>query len=343
MFPPANCSAAGHRRAFTLVELLVVIAIIGILVALLLPAVQAAREAARRTQCMNKFKQIGVALHAYHSAVTTFPPGQFYWSSAFGDPRCGKPGKANSRFYDGWGWATFILPYLEQQAVYDQFDFSLWSCFLDGNFQVTAAVIPDYLCPSDLQGAELSSVTSVLPPNGSHPWEDSMRTNMAGVSDSRDWTCDSFFPRMLNVIPHPDYLPIIAREANGTMGERQGCRVRDVPDGTSHTLMIAEVTGGGRGSYRSHKWVSQDLIDTADGINGPNSLPGGSGPWVVGGSAVKNMRDVGPSSYHPSGCHFTMADGSVQFLFEEIDARVIYALTTRAGGEVIPGDELGGD
>jgi len=223
--------------------------------------------------------------------------------------------------------------------VHDQFDFILWSCFLDDNFRVTAAVIPDYLCPSDPQGAELTSVTSVLPPNGTHPWEDSMRTNMAGVSDSRDWTCDGLFPRMLKALPYPSYPPL---QANGTMGERQGCRIRDVVDGTSHTFMVAEVTGGGPGSYRGHKWVSLDLLDTADGINGPNSLPGGSGPWVVDGSTVKTMRDTGPSSYHPGGCHFTMADGRVPFLSEGVDAGVIEALTTRAGGEIMSGDEFGG-
>ena len=234
------------------------------------------------------------------------------------------------------------MPYIEKNNVYDQFDFSLWSCFKDGNFKVTATAIPDYICPSDPQGAELCSVTSVLPPNGSHPWEDSMRTNMAGVSDSEDWTCDGHFPKRLKTLGRLRYGGADVLAANGTMGERQGCSVQDVFDGTSHTLIIAEVTGGGLKSYRSHKWASLDLIDTLDGINGLNSLPGGSGPWVVDGSAVRSMRQVGPSSYHPGGCHFTIADGSVRFLFEEIDAAVMEALTTRAGGEVIPRNELRG-
>ena len=90
--------------------------------------------------------------------------------------------------------------------------------------------------------------------------------------------------------------------------------------------------------------MTQDLIDTADGINGPNSLPGGSGPWVVGGSAVKTMRDVGPSSYHPGGCHFTMADGSVQWISDYIDVKpsspynlsVWDRLNTSADEQVIP-------
>ena len=333
---------ARFRFGFTLVELLVVIAIIGVLIALLLPAVQAAREAARRMQCANQFKQVGVALHSYHSALETFPPGAYYWSTAYGDPRCGKPGEAHSYFYDGWGWATFILPYLEQQAVHDRFDFKLDRCFRitasQNNFKVTAALIPHYICPSDPQGAELCAVTGMYK-NGTHPDEDSMRTNMAGVTDSIDWTCDGLFPSMLTPLSDPSNPGVTVAQANGMMGERQGCRVRDVADGTSHTLTIAEVTGGGPRSYGGHLWVTIDLVDTADGINGPGSLPGG-GKWVVGGVGIRGFRETGPSSYHPGGCHFTMADGSVQFLVEEIDAWILAALTTRAGGEAIPADGL---
>ena len=99
-------------RGFTLVELLVVIAIIGILIALLLPAVQAAREAARRLQCAGRYKQVGVALHNYHSSHNCFPPGMIGWTSST-PAACGPPGKSPA-YYAGWGWAAFSLPFLEQ-------------------------------------------------------------------------------------------------------------------------------------------------------------------------------------------------------------------------------------
>ena len=98
---------AHAKRGFTVVELLVVIAIIGILIALLLPAVQAAREAARRIQCSNHFKQVGIAMHAYHSAVTSFPFGIQFW-----EPQNQCPG-APSGTLIGWSWSTHLLPYLE--------------------------------------------------------------------------------------------------------------------------------------------------------------------------------------------------------------------------------------
>ncbi len=103
-------------RAFTLVELLVVITIIGILIALLLPAVQAAREAARRMQCSNNLKQIGLALHNYHTAIGTFPSG---YISAYGDP--GYP--SSNDLGPGWGWAAMMLPYIELGNLHDQIRF----------------------------------------------------------------------------------------------------------------------------------------------------------------------------------------------------------------------------
>ena len=108
------------RPAFTLVELLVVIAIIAILIALLLPAVQAARESARRVQCSNHFKQVGLALHNYHTAIGSFPPGMIGWDSRWSSS-CGPKGSGS--YYIGFGWSSFILPYLEQQNLYDNLTF----------------------------------------------------------------------------------------------------------------------------------------------------------------------------------------------------------------------------
>ena len=134
----SRSSSGRRRRGFTLVELLVVIAIIGILIALLLPAVQAAREAARRMQCSNNLKQIGLALHNYHTTNKAFPPGAF-WVCPEGEL---------------WRGSILIrlLPYIEQQPLYDQFDFTVPT---DGQTEantgtlLVANIVPPYVCPSD--------------------------------------------------------------------------------------------------------------------------------------------------------------------------------------------------
>jgi prepilin-type N-terminal cleavage/methylation domain-containing protein/prepilin-type processing-associated H-X9-DG protein len=306
-----------RRRGFTLVELLVVIAIIGILIALLLPAVQAAREAARRAQCANHFKQVGVALHAYHAARRTFPPGWIFWTQSQ-DPSCGpKP----SPWYFGFTWATFILPYMEQQAVYDQIDFDVDSVYRPVIWAVAATRIETYLCPSDPQGGELVFITNGIT-NGPSKWEDYRQTNIAGVSDSNDWSCDTDWPKMF---PLNDGIM-------GSMGSRRlACRIDDVTDGTSNTLMLSEVTGGGPDSHRGHLWIENAIVDTKDGINGPFTVLGGQFQELPGG--IFGTRFTGPSSYHPGGGHFTMADGSVQFISEIISPTIMAALTTRAGEE----------
>lgn len=305
---PQLSSASCRRRTrggFTLVELLVVITIIGMLIALLLPAVQAAREAARRLQCANNFKQVGLAMHNYHSAHNTFPPGMFV-------PRW-------------FSWSSLILPYLEQGAVDELLNFSAANYFVnDGTREGASMRIPSYLCPTDPQGGELVRCCSGgNSPQGTHEHEDVRQTNMAGVADSDDWTTNGVSPRTLS-------------QADGMMAANEGCRAEDIRDGTSNTLMIGEVTGAGAGTYDGHFWVAWNLLDTRDGINGAFTVPGGVWP---GSPPLTNtyfgMRDTGFSSFHPGGCHFVMADGSAQFLSENIAQDVLTNLTTRAGGEVV--------
>ena len=295
------------QRGFTLVELLVVITIIGILISLLLPAVQAAREAARRLQCANNFKQVGLAMHNYHAAHKTFPPGQI---------------TAN-----WFAWSSFILPYLEQGAVHGKLTFRSDGSYYfsnDGTREAASMRISSYLCPSDPQGGELVRCCSGgRSPQGSHDDEDVRQTNMAGVADSDEWTTDGTRPRTLD-------------QADGIMAANGACRIEDIRDGTSNTLMIGEVTGGGPSTYDGHFWVAWNLLDTRDGINGAFTVPGGIWP---GGPPLTNtyfgMRDTGFSSFHPGGCHFGLADGSAQFLSENIAQETLVHLTTRRGGEVV--------
>ena len=298
------------RPGFTLVELLVVIAIIGILIALLLPAVQAAREAARRSQCSNNFKQAALALHNYSDSHKMFAPGSFTWRANDCPPNVG------SKY--GWGWATFALAYMEQNAIYDEIDFGESSYNSSTSYRAADALITAYLCPSDPQNGEYMEITGATGPDGQPNRPDGRDfaiVSIAGVTDSTNWKC-TYFPRHFN-------------DADGIMADRQGCRTRDILDGTSNTLMLSECTGAGGGTNVGKTWYIFSQLDTYDGINGPLTIQGGCL------SSAYNFRTSGPSSYHPGGCNFALADGSVRFIGETIDRVTLAGITTRAGKETV--------
>ena len=312
---------AAHQ-AFTLVELLVVITIIGILIALLLPAVQAAREAARQVQCKNNFKQIGIALHHYHEALSCFPPGIiFYYSYAYVYPELSM---SPPYWYEGPGWSASILPFIEQAGLFDQYEFdnlgnmSGWGVYAGDNILVGRQRIDIYKCPSDPQDELIYVGTE----NMNKPQRfsgDSIRwwgTNAAGVADSYS----AFEQEWINQIP--------VFSGDGMLMGVQSIHIHDVTDGTSHTLIVGEITGGNPGSGMSLVWVHMNIVSTRPGINGPGTIPGGD-------ETYSRVYENGFSSYHPGGCHFLMVDGSVQFIHQEIDVAVLAALTTRAGGEVV--------
>ena len=278
-----------RRHAFTLVELLVVIAIIGILIALLLPAVQAAREAARRSQCTNNLKQIGLALHNYHDALRSFPSGFVnYPSNAM----------ANTR---GWGWGALILPYIEQDALHEALNVNRIP-FGGGAHpapatSLTQTPLAAYRCPSDT-GAAINarranhgtSNYSGLFGNGSPAGQDPDGTPYAnGFSSNHDW-----------------------RPGNGMFFANSAVRMRDIRDGTTNVLAVGEraygVAGGLRApdAYGGAIWVGKyqhgSQASTLRGLRNTDA------------DCLFGSSEFTYSSQHPGGANFVLADGSVRFI-----------------------------
>ena len=297
------------RSGFTLVELLVVIAIIGILVALLLPAVQAAREAARRTQCLNHFKQVGLGMQNYHSALQKFPPGAIY-----DHPSCN-----GLHMYNGPGWGIMFLPYIEESAVDDMWqEDGPGGIYGPNNSKVPRNRIDPFMCPSDPQDEQVYN--TVIFGNQINWWN----TNMGGVADSTNaWSED----RQCYI---GDNRPKYILAGDGMLANKTAVRIRDVTDGTSQTLFIGEITGGEPGSDTGWTYANGTLFSTGWGINGAGTIPG-EGEFISSGEPPF-------SSYHPGGCHFSRVDGSVQFVHQDTDALVLVALTTREGRDEVPGD-----
>jgi len=306
-----------RHHGFTLVELLVVIAIIGILIGLLLPAVQMAREAARRTQCRNNLKQVGLGMHSFLSAQGTFPPGE----------------KLTCANCEDVAWSVFILPFMESSTIYNQIDFSK-SVLTQRNFTAVNTVIPTYLCPST------SRVQPSRADDGVH-LGDLHADGVLNYGIGEQLGCIDYggttgpWHAILNPATNQLY-----RLNTGILCEiettppGQVCSPLVAPqqiiDGLSGTMIVAESTGRGAPSAGS----------------GTFSL---NGAWASGSNLgnIENMINATVStawdkkqlrSDHIGGCFVLLADGSVQFLKDTTDLMVIIALATRDGNEPIPSD-----
>jgi prepilin-type N-terminal cleavage/methylation domain-containing protein/prepilin-type processing-associated H-X9-DG protein len=354
------------RHAFTLIELLVVIAIIAILIALLLPAVQAAREAARRSQCTNNLKQIGLAMHNYHTGIGTFP---------LGGTKAPPGGSYGATYVSGWGtWSAhaLMMSFLEQQALYNAANFSwavgfgaAWSI----NSTVTTTDLNVFICPSD--------GLSPISPGGSQ-WAGLNNNYLASVGTSTN------------------YMNQGATTGLFTEGGYAAYGVQTVTDGTSNTIafgesLIGDLTienvrwrdgpvsaggyaGGGpfydcSGYYQAVMTdinTCQQLFANPNPNNntGINNEKGFRWAEDMGGMTLfntvvppsslqytftycglgfsnNNATDQGyqnSNSNHPGGANFLFADGSVHFIKSSINIKTYWALGTKADGEVISSD-----
>lgn len=305
-----------HRSAFTLVELLVVIAIIGILVSLLLPAVQSAREAARRMQCSNNLKQIGIALHNYHDTFKHFPPGNIVRIN--GQTLSG----------DGWTWHARILPFLEQGPLYDRFS------------NITGTDIDQWDDPRQLLAARDTRLTVFQCPSHPNPAPTNAAKNGVQLSTYNGVCGNTTFNN-----DQQDEPTDVGYRGNGIFYLNSNTTIADVVDGTTNTLIVAEVQDELRGAPNRMPGSDRRYNFSRGGDGNP---PTDCSEYMVGMEADDpinaNTRDAAglfnddgeyAGSYHPGGAQFTLTDGSVRFISQTINMTTYRGLSTRANGEVI--------
>ena len=326
--------SATKRTGFTLVELLVVIAIIGILIGMLLPAVQSVREAARRVNCLNNMRQLGLALHNYESAHMAFPPSRLAPDDqAMPSAVSNHPG-AESAFQS---WTTLILPFVEQGNLANQFDFR--SPWFDGvnsdNITVISSHLQLFKCPST-PNAE-----------GTDPYH--CIGAAAGDYGSINEVKKRVYTEVLN-IPDPG-----DNARSGLLSKFTKNPIARATDGTSNTLYVAECAGqpdvfiaGGRMTMGDFANYQDDKVINFNGQLVPEDGTGWADPdcgFSINGATGDGLDKYGPAminainvseaySFHPGGASFAMADGSAHFINDSIDALTFVSLCTRAGGEV---------
>jgi len=374
----AEVSSMGLRRwssrGFTLVELLVVIAIIGILVALLLPAIQAAREAARRAQCVNNIKQLGIASHNYLSAKKDVLPGGLFQEFR-------TPGG-----YQGQSFFIYLMPYMENQAIYDRWDFGTTPTSRGNNCvnpdSPSASLIPSLLCPSDNptekvtkvaasggssgNGANFTGYYSVTSYAGNHGSKNYYPTQSPTGSDSTD---NGMFyviaaPGSTAGVCYPPFPP----SAKPCVRHDKGVALKTVTDGTSKTLFFGErynqdsIFDGLQSPDRNDLFIHQfalwgwmgDFKGTAHVTRSAGDSPITGFRGVINRQCPASCASGGNyqceddrlqtwGSGHPGGANFVMVDSSTRFITDSINSEVLIAISTRnsastSAAESSPGD-----
>jgi prepilin-type N-terminal cleavage/methylation domain-containing protein len=300
---------AKARQAFTLIELLVVIAIIGVLIALLLPAVQKAREAANRVKCQNNLHQIGIALHLYHGDYGYFPSG-YIWKPISPD--------ISTHTEPGWGWAALLLPYIEQDNLHRQINFR--SPVGDpSNEGIRTTILSLFVCPTDTK-------TGIFP----------VQTSTGLSANSATNSYAACFGGLTDVGEAPG-------TGDGIFYRNSRTRFADILDGTSNTWAVGERAA----RFAKTPWsgaVRDGLVDV-DPQAPVGRFETQLAPVQVlahaGGHSLNNRESDADDFWtpHTGTGFFLFADGSVRPISIQTDVAVINALATRRGGEVINPDD----
>ncbi len=305
------------RLGFTLVELLVVIAIIGILVALLLPAVQSAREAARRLQCMNHLKQLGLALHNYHDTAKAFPPAITFRSGE-------DPTQYNTI---RTGWTISILPYIEQQALYDAIDVNQPISHTN-NLRIRNVAVPGMLCPSEPNGKVKCARAGGEWARGNYGANVGMVNPRSTLAYTNSSSNDQWNPFQ-----------------RGVMGANVSLDIGEIKDGTTNTIMLMELRVGLstqdiRGTWAMGQCGANALCtcaNNASGGGGPNTCVEGADDQQDSGGVNSSVGDTKmrqecmyvhasnnwqafPRSAHEGGIMIALCDGSVRFLSDFVES-----------------------
>lgn len=314
-----------RKSGFTIIEVLVTVSVISLLCAILLPAVQRAREAARATQCRNQIRQLALALHMYHDTHSVLPPGsQVQDLAAVESP---------FNFTKGYGWTVAILPYIERNDLYNRFDFDL-DCQIHHRFLTNQQIVV-FVCPSDPVNSQPTFWNRQIAPGSFH-----------GAWYRGDWGVTSYFgvsgTDRQHFITQPSHCDSLSREPltrglhSGVFFGNSRTRFADISDGLSQTLLLGERGGvpqtgkwGGPGSGTSCPFGLTDVL-----------LPGlisGKGGEMGGLRAATGRRDddIHWWSWHAAGTHFALADGSVRIVSTEIDRSVLKSLSDRCDGVVV--------
>jgi prepilin-type N-terminal cleavage/methylation domain-containing protein/prepilin-type processing-associated H-X9-DG protein len=295
-----------RRRGFTLVELLVVIAIIGILVGLLLPAVQSAREAARRIQCTNNLKQIVLAMHNFEGAYKYLP---------YGD-------RLNDAHPQKVGPGVQVLPFLEQASLSSQYNWKI-NWYDPGNSEVVRTKLNVFFCPSTPNGGREFSSTE-----GGVPFTAATADYMppSGIGNNEKLFLQNTYG--MNIADDKAMLTKKVKTPN---------RLRDTTDGLSNSIMYTECAG------KPDVWCNGKMTGGFNYKTGWASHATGFDPRMiapgkcsgVGSCTINCTNDQGVYSFHPGGANVGMGDGSVRFLTSSLSPEVFAGLLTRANGEII--------